>query len=265
MDSQKWREYSQHRAFPLSAGYWLEAVKLERTERLLAGKFDLATCTTQGRDGVAAGAWRERADRLVSQRRRRGVLQALGHGLRAGPGHVHRAHGLLPEPAGGDALLRRRVCRHLQSRRPGTRFEIVGADPSQEIRELGQAAGRARSPAASRTCGRTSPARRSRLRRSRSRAARRTRSSSRWRWAFQSSAAGRPRAAWMRFRASTCWPTTRASSRSRPSCRFWVRRELRERLAAAGRARVLSNHSWPSSMQRLDALIASQFQKRVAA
>ena len=47
MDSQKWREYSQHRAFPLSAGYWLEAVKLERTERLLAAKFDLATCTTR--------------------------------------------------------------------------------------------------------------------------------------------------------------------------------------------------------------------------
>jgi hypothetical protein len=42
-------------------------------------------------------------------------------------------------------------------------------------------------------------------------------------------------------------------------------RELRERLATAGRARVLSNHSWPSSMLRLDALIASQFQKRVAA
>ena len=47
MDSQKWREYSQHKPFPLSAGYWLEAVKLERTERLLAGQFDLATCTTR--------------------------------------------------------------------------------------------------------------------------------------------------------------------------------------------------------------------------
>jgi polysaccharide biosynthesis protein PslH len=39
----------------------------------------------------------------------------------------------------------------------------------------------------------------------------------------------------------------------------------RARLAAAGRARVLSHHSWPSSMQRLDALIASQFAKRAAA
>jgi glycosyltransferase involved in cell wall biosynthesis len=42
-------------------------------------------------------------------------------------------------------------------------------------------------------------------------------------------------------------------------------RELRERLSVAGRDRVLANHSWPSSMQRLDALIASQFHKQVAA
>jgi glycosyltransferase involved in cell wall biosynthesis len=41
--------------------------------------------------------------------------------------------------------------------------------------------------------------------------------------------------------------------------------ERRSQLAAAGRARVLSHHSWSSSMQRVDALIASQFEKRVAA
>ncbi len=32
-------------------------------------------------------------------------------------------------------------------------------------------------------------------------------------------------------------------------------RALRERLAKAGRERVLSNHAWPSSMRRLDAII----------
>ncbi len=41
--------------------------------------------------------------------------------------------------------------------------------------------------------------------------------------------------------------------------------ETRDRLARAGRARVLTNHSWLSSMQRLDALIASQIQRRAAA
>ena len=47
MDSQKWREYAGHRPFPLSFGYWLEAVKLERRERRIAQAFDLATCTTR--------------------------------------------------------------------------------------------------------------------------------------------------------------------------------------------------------------------------
>jgi hypothetical protein len=36
--------------------------------------------------------------------------------------------------------------------------------------------------------------------------------------------------------------------------------ELRGRLSAAGRARILSNHSWPSSMKRLDGLIEQAFQ-----
>src|SRR5262249_45323329 len=48
IDSQKWRDYSRFRKFPLSAGFWLEAVKLERVERRLSANFDLCTCTTRG-------------------------------------------------------------------------------------------------------------------------------------------------------------------------------------------------------------------------
>lgn len=47
MDSQKWLEYARYKPFPLSAGYWLEGVKLEREERRLAGRFDLCTATTR--------------------------------------------------------------------------------------------------------------------------------------------------------------------------------------------------------------------------
>jgi polysaccharide biosynthesis protein PslH len=46
MDSQKWLLYAKHRPLPLSAGYWLEGRKLERTEKDLARQFDLCTCTT---------------------------------------------------------------------------------------------------------------------------------------------------------------------------------------------------------------------------
>jgi sugar transferase (PEP-CTERM/EpsH1 system associated) len=47
MDSQKWLEYSRYKLFPLSAGYWLEGMKLAREERRLAGRFDLCTATTR--------------------------------------------------------------------------------------------------------------------------------------------------------------------------------------------------------------------------
>ena len=76
MDSQKWREYSQHRAFPLSAGYWLEAVKLERTERLLAAKFDLPRARPAPRWNRCRRLGVKRPDGLVSERRRCGFLPA---------------------------------------------------------------------------------------------------------------------------------------------------------------------------------------------
>lgn len=46
MDSEKWAMYSGQRRFPLSVGFWLEAIKLRREERRLAAVFDLCTCTT---------------------------------------------------------------------------------------------------------------------------------------------------------------------------------------------------------------------------
>ncbi len=46
VDSQKWREYVTSRGFPMAPVFWLEAVKLERAERALSTQFDLCTCTT---------------------------------------------------------------------------------------------------------------------------------------------------------------------------------------------------------------------------
>jgi polysaccharide biosynthesis protein PslH len=47
MDSQKWLEYARYKPFPLSAGYRLEGVKLEREEKRLARLFDVCTATTR--------------------------------------------------------------------------------------------------------------------------------------------------------------------------------------------------------------------------
>jgi len=37
--------------------------------------------------------------------------------------------------------------------------------------------------------------------------------------------------------------------------------ELRARLARAGRERVLTNHAWPNSMARLDAMIEAAYEQ----
>ena len=47
MDSQKWLEYARYKPFPLSWGYWLEGTKLLREEKALARKFDMCTATTR--------------------------------------------------------------------------------------------------------------------------------------------------------------------------------------------------------------------------
>jgi len=47
MDSQKWLDYAHFKPFPLSLGYRLEGVKLMRAEQHLAGRFDMCTATTR--------------------------------------------------------------------------------------------------------------------------------------------------------------------------------------------------------------------------
>ncbi len=47
MDSQKWYEYANYKAFPLSLGYRLEGSKMLAAEKRLARRFDLCTTTTR--------------------------------------------------------------------------------------------------------------------------------------------------------------------------------------------------------------------------
>ncbi len=263
MDSQKWREYSQHRAFPLSAGFWLEAVKLERTERLLADRFDLATCTTR--------AEMESLQALGA----RGATAWFPNGVDA---EFFKPSGSDYEPdlvtfigrmdyfPNQQAVLRfcAEVLPELQRRRPGTRFEIVGADPSPEIRKLGELAGVTVTgsvpdvrPYVTRAALTIAPLE----------IARGTQNK-----ILESMAMGVPVVCSRQASGGVdAVPEEHLLVHDTPAqlieqiLRILDSRELRQRLAAAGRARVLSNHSWPSSMQRLDALIAAQFARRAAA
>jgi len=263
MDSQKWREYSQHRGFPLSAGYWLEAVKLERTERLLTGKFDLATCTTR--------AEMESLQTLGAT----GQTAWFPNGVDAEfftPSGVGYEPDLVTFIGRMDYYPNQQavtgfcaeVLPTLQARRPGTRFEIVGADPSREIRELGQLPGVTVTgsvpdvrPYVTRAALTIAPLQ----------IARGTQNK-----ILESMAMGVPvvcsRQASGGVDAVPGEHLLACDSREQlvdAIVQILGSRELRERLSVAGRSRVLANHSWPSSMRRLDALIASQFPKRAAA
>ena len=263
MDSQKWREYSQHRAFPLSAGYWLEAVKLERTERLLAGRFDLATCTTR--------AEMESLQALGAS----GPTAWFPNGVDAGffkPADADYEADLVTFIGRMDyfpnqqAVLRfcAEVLPDLQRRRPGTRFEVVGADPSPEIRALGQLPGV--------TVTGSVPDVRPYVTRAALTIAPREIARGTQNKILESMAMGVPVVCSRQAAGGVdAVPGEHLLVHDTPAelveaiVRILGSRELRRQLADAGRARVLSNHSWPSSMQRLDALIAAQFARRAAA
>jgi sugar transferase (PEP-CTERM/EpsH1 system associated) len=263
MDSQKWREYSQHKPFPLSAGYWLEAVKLERTERLLAGQFDLATCTTRAEmeslkalgvngptdwfpNGVDASFFQPSG-------------QAYEHDLVSFVGRMD----YFPNQQAVTTFCAD-VLPELQRRLPGTRFEIVGADPSPEIRELGKLPGVTVTgsvpdvrPYVTRAALTVAPLE----------IARGTQNK-----ILESMAMGVPvvcsRQAVGGVDAIPGEHLLAYDTREQfmeAILTILNSADRREQLAIAGRARVLSHHSWPASMQRVDALIASQFARRVAA
>ena len=263
MDSQKWREYSGHKPFPLSAGYWLEAVKLERTERLLAGQFDLATCTTRAEMeslrslGVA------------------GPTDWFPNGVDADffrPGEQPYENDLVSFVGRMDYFPNQqavtRFCRDvlpdLQRRRPGTRFEIVGADPSPEIRELGRLPGVTVTgsvpdvrPYVTRAALTVAPLE----------IARGTQNK-----ILESMALGVPVVCSRQavggvdaIAGEHVLAYDTVGDLVDSVLRILDDRDTRARLAAAGRERVLTHHSWPASMRRVDALVESQFRSRAAA
>lgn len=263
MDSQKWREYAQHRAFPLSAGYWLEAVKLERTERLLAGKFDLATCTTRAEmESLRSLGVSTPTDWFPN-----GVdTTFFAPSVQPHDPDLVTFVGRMDYFPNQQAVQRfcAEVLPELQRLRPGTRFEIVGADPPDFIRALGRLPGVTVTgsvpdvrPFVSRAALTVAPLE----------IARGTQNK-----ILESMAMAVPVA---------CSRQAAGGVDAVPGehllvfddagqCVAAVLRVLndrgeRERLATAGRERVLSHHSWSSSMRRVDVLIASQSGRRSAA
>jgi sugar transferase (PEP-CTERM/EpsH1 system associated) len=139
MDSQKWREYSVHRTFPLSAVYWLEAARLERAERHMSARFDLCTCAT----AAELGSLRELGIKTPADWFANGVdgtefVPAADYD----PDLIAFA-GRMDYYPNQQAVLMfcSEVLPRLRLKRPAVRFVIVGAAPPRAIRHLARLPG----------------------------------------------------------------------------------------------------------------------------
>ncbi len=253
MDSQKWREYASHRAFPLSMGYWLEAVKLERRERQLAAHFDLSTCTTRAElESLRALGVSTPSDWFPN-----GVDAEFfapdGDGYDSDLAAFVGRMDYYPNQQGVLAFCRD-VLPALQAKRPGARLAIVGADPPEHIRALGKLPGV--------TVTGSVPDVRPHVRRAALTIAPLAIARGTQNKILESMAMGVP---------VVCSPQASGGVDAVAGEHLlvasgtdqWVvaidrllgDAQVRRQLSAAGRDRVLSHHSWAASMRRLDGLI----------
>jgi len=253
MDSQKWLEYVAYKPIPLRLGYWLEGRKLEREERRLAARFDLCTATTRAE-------WE--------------TLASYGSAKDSDwfPNGVDAAY-FSPDGDGYDPDLVSFVGRMdyypnqecmfdfcertwplIRARRASMRLVIVGADPSPAVRRL------ARLPGVEVTG--SVPDVRPYLRRSALMVAPLNIARGTQNKILEAMAMGVPVvSSAVAAGGVDALPVEHFLVASDPAgyadavLRVAGDPQERARLSAAGRARMLSHHAWPSSMARLDAII----------
>ncbi|HQC96617.1 MAG TPA: TIGR03087 family PEP-CTERM/XrtA system glycosyltransferase [Aquabacterium sp.] len=140
MDSQKWLEYANYKPWPLSWGYTLEGSKVLWAEKRLARKFDLCTATTRAEretlDGYGTGA---RTDWFPNG------VDATFFAPTDEPYDPETISFIGRMDYYPNQECMQRFCDQvwplLLARRPGMKLLIVGADPSQEMRRLGERSG----------------------------------------------------------------------------------------------------------------------------
>ena len=253
MDSQKWLEYAHHKPWPLSMGYTLEGTKMLWAEKRLARRFDLCTATTRAE-------WE--------------TLEGYGTGVATDwfPNGVDAAY-FSPTDATYDAdtisFIGRmdyypnqecmtRFCREvwplLRARRPTIKLLIVGADPSPQVRALGQLPGV--------TVTGSVPDVRPFIRGSALMVAPLAIARGTQNKILEAMAMGVPvvtsgaAAGGVDAQAEDHFLVAdSAQDIAQAVLRIVENPDERRRLAVVGRERMLSHHAWPRSMQRLDGII----------
>jgi len=256
MDSQKWLEYSNYKPFPLSLGYTLEGTKMLWAEKRLARKFDLCTATTRAE-------WE--------------TLEGYGTGAATDwfPNGVD-ADFFCPDPKTGGAYdndtvsfigrmdyypnqeCMQRFCKEvwpiLRRERGTMKLLIVGADPSPQIKALGALPGV--------TVTGSVPDVRPYIRGSAVMVAPLAIARGTQNKILEAMAMGVPvvtssaAAGGVDAEAEKHFLVADSAEQTAAAIlRIVASRDEHDRLAKAGRERMLSHHAWPRSMQRLDGII----------
>jgi len=252
MDSCKWLDYSRHRSFPLNLGYRLEGEKVARWEHRLTRKFDLCTTTT-----------RAELDTLLSYCPP-GPTDWFPNGVdyeyfTPAPSYDPNTIcfvGRMDYYPNQECMFTfcRTVFPSLSARFPQLRLLIVGAEPSRAIRALGRITGvtvtgsvRDVRPYLGRSALMVAPMS----------IARGTQNK-----VLEAMAMGVPVVASpLAARGVDAIPGEHFVAASSPEeyieaiSGFIECPERRAAFAAAGRARVLSHHSWAQSMSKVDSLV----------
>lgn len=262
MDSQKWLEYARYKPFPLSFGYWLEGRKLEREEKRLACCFDVCTATTRAEwetlegyhPGVATDWFPNGVDATY-----------FSPGEEPYDPDTISFVGRMDYYPNQECMFR--FCDEtlplLRQRRPEVKLLIVGADPSPAVRKLGEIPGVTVTGSVKdvRPFVRTSAAMVAPLN-----IARGTQNK-----ILEAMAMGVPVVS-SRIAAAgvDAVPSEHLLVATTPQeyasalLRVLDDKEERIRLSQAGRARMLSHHAWPRSMERLDRIVSGCLEYRSA-
>ena len=140
MDSQKWLEYARYKPFPLSLGYALEGYKLEREERRVARRFDFCTATTRAEwetlEGYRTGVPSDWFPNGVDAEYFAPSGEAYDPDTIAFVGRMdyYPNQECMFDFCANTLPL-------VKARRPAVKLAIVGADPSPAVRRLGEIPG----------------------------------------------------------------------------------------------------------------------------
>jgi len=253
MDSQKWLDYARYKPFPLSLGYELEGRKLQREEKRLAQRFDMCTATTRAeRDTLDGYGTNVPTDWFPN-----GVDSTYfaPEGSDYDPDTIAFV-GRMDYFPNQECMLA--FCTNtlplLRARRPGIKLTIIGANPSPAILRLGEI------PQVSVTG--SVPDVRPFLRRAAVMVAPLNIARGTQNKILEAMALGVPvvtstlAAGGVDATAPDDFLVADTPAETATAVlRIVDDRNERERLACAGRARMLSHHSWEPSMKRLDDII----------